>query len=408
MPIGTPVHSTTVARASSQKLKEWAGYFAVERYGPCHELEYWSLRTRAGLIDVSPLFKYDLLGPLALKAADRILARDMTTLKDGQVAYCCWCDEDGKVIDDGTVFKFSDQHIRITSANPSYRWLSDNGMGCRVEDVSDELGAVALQGPLSRQMLQRAQVVGLDKLAFFRHYNTTLAGKEVTISRTGFTGDLGYEIWFKAADGPAIWDAIIAQGATPCGLLALDIARIEAGFVLIDVDFKSAPHALHLSQRSSPYETGLGWTVKLNKAPFVGQKALEKEKANGSNWQLVGLEIDMLHLEQMHDQMGLPCAVPPTAWRCHVPLYPATSAMFSALKSGSAVTPLTQIGYATSGTWSPLLKKYVCLATVESRFAKLGTQLSMETMVDTQRRYVNAKVVPKPFFDPERKKAMSD
>ena len=391
MPCGTPVHNRALARATSLKFKEWAGYYAAERYGPCHELEYFAIRTRAAMIDVSPLYKYDLRGPRALAGLDRLLARDVTRLKDGQVAYACWCDERGKVIDDGTVFRFDSQHFRITSANPSYRWLAEGALGCPVEDLTERLGALAVQGPLSHEVLFRAGAAGIEGLGYFRHGSFELAGVPVTISRTGFTGDRGYEVWFEGRHGEALWDALVDAGATPCGLLGLDVARIEAGFVLIDVDFKSAHHALNPDQTSSPYEVGLGWTVQLDKASFVGQRALHREKLEGSPLQLVGLEVDMEQLEAFHDQVGIPCAVPSTAWRCHVPLY--------------APQRSRQVGYATSGTWSPLLKKYICLATVPTRLSAPGTRLRMETMVDTQRCQVDVRVVRRPFFDPPRKRA---
>lgn len=399
MPVPTPLHRKTSEHCRSLRWGEWAGCYAVERYGACAEDEYFALRERVGLLDVSPLYKYDLVGPGALALVDRLLTRDAERLEDGQVACCCWCDEEGKVIDDGTVARLHAEHFRITAANPSYGWFTENAEGLEVEvrDVSRSLAAVALQGPASREVLRRVTDAELGSLRFCRLTRGRFDGFEAVISRTGFTGDLGYEIWVEAEHAERLWDRLMEGGRDyriqPVGLLALDMARIEAGFVVVDVDYRSSLHCHKEDQKSSPYEIGLGWTVHLDKArPFVGEAALRREKERGSRWGLVGLEIDVEELEWLFERVGLPLSLPTTAWRGVVPLYdPATH---------------HQVGRATSGVWSPLLKKYLALGTVRARYARPGTVLRIESLVDDHRHSVAARVVEKPFFDPPRKEAM--
>lgn len=397
MGIATAFHERTAPLCKSLCWKEWAGYFAVQRFGVSVDPEYFAIRESAGLLDVSPLYKYDLTGKHAIALADRILARDVTKLSDGQVAYCCWCDEDGKVIDDGAIFRFSETHLRLTSANPSYLWLDENAVGLEVEirDTSAEIGALALQGPKSRDILKRLTQADLDGLRYFRMLEAKMDGFECTISRTGFTGDLGYEIWVDKAHAEKLWDLIMGAGRDynimPIGLLALDMARVEAGFILADCDYNPAFHCITEAQKSTPFEIGLGWTVHLNKRSFVGQKALAAEKRRGVAWEFVGLEIDMEELEKLYERRGLPVHLPCTAWRGVVPIFDLSR---------------RQVGRATSGVWSPLLKKNLALATVPARFAKVGTELLFETLVEYDRELVRCRVVDKPFFDPPRKKAV--
>jgi aminomethyltransferase len=256
--------------------REWSGYFAVSAYEVNHEREYSAIRNAAALIDISPLFKYRVTGKDATRLADRIVTRDVPKLKVGQVAYVHWCDGDGKVIDDGTLSRLQDDVYRWTAAEPSLRWLRMNGMDLetRIEDVSDTTAAVALQGPTSRSILQACADGDVAGLKYFRVMHTRIAGIPVEISRTGYTGDLGYEVWVDAAKAEKLWDALMEAGRpydiTPTGMLALDVARIEAGLILLDVDYVGAKKALIPSQTYSPYEIGLGRLVHLDKAPFIG------------------------------------------------------------------------------------------------------------------------------------------
>jgi len=327
---------------------------------------------------------------------DRVVTRDVLKMKPGQVAYTHWCDGRGKVIDDGTVSRLEEDVYRWTAAEPNLRWIHMNshGLQVRVEDITERLGALALQGPTSRAVLESCvDRADISHLKYFRVTPARVAGIDVEISRTGYTGDLGYEIWVPWEKGEALWDALMAAGRpydiTPTGMLALDVARIEAGLLLLDVDYTSSRKALIPAQQYSPYEIGLGRLVHLNKAPFVGQQVLRAEARSGPARQLVGLEVDWDDLDRLHDAAGLPPQLPLTASRVSVPVY----------KGGR------QVGKATSSTWSPTLKKMIALATVASDHAAPGGRLEMELTVNHERKQVGVTVHPLPFFNPLRKKA---
>jgi aminomethyltransferase len=360
-----------------------------------HDREYFAIRNSAALIDVSPLHKYLLRGPDAVRLLDRVVTRNVAKCAVGQVLYTPWCDEDGKVIDDGTVTRLDEKTFRLTAAEPNLRWLNENTPGLKnvsIEDVSHTVAALALQGPLARAILSRVCNVDLDHLKYFRAASGELGGVKCTVSRTGYTGDLGYEIWMDAASAVTVWDTLIRAGEpysiTPCGILGLDVARIEAGLIMLDVDYTSAKRAITEAQKSSPFELGLGWAVNFEKGNFVGRAALQAERARGPAWQLAGLEVEWESLERVYNEAGLPVQLPQVAWRSDVPIY-----------SGGR-----QIGYATSGVWSPLLKKYIVLAHLESPHAGPGNQVFMEITVDHKRRLARAFVTKLPFFDPERKR----
>ena len=396
MPVPTPFHPRTSALCTSYRWKDWAGFYAVCSYDTNHDREYFAFRHAAGLLDVSPLFKYRVAGPDAAEFLAFVMTRDIRKVKVGQVTYCCFCDEKGKVIDDGTVARLGESDYRVTSASPSLRWLQESGRGFRVDlrDESETVAALALQGPTSRDILREAaQGIDMERLRFFRIAPARIAGAAVQISRTGYTGDLGYEIWLASGDAVGVWDDLMAAGAAyglvPAGLDALDVTRMEAGFILQGVDYYSAPRCPIESRKSSPFEIGLGWTVDLERERFVGREALLQERQTGSRWALVGLEISWEELERLYEAHGLPPHLPAAAWRTAVPVYDGER----------------QIGRATSGSWSPLLKKNFALASLEARYAETGTQVRIEHTAEYERRTVTATVVPRPFFDPERKKA---
>ena len=264
MPIGTAVHARTFALAETLNFREWSGYYAVSAYEAHHEHEYNAIRNAAALIDVSPLFKYIVKGRDAAKLVDRVITRDVTKLAVGQVYYTPWCDEHGKVIDDGTVTRLNEDTFRWTAADPSLRWFTQNATGLDVtlEDVSEQVAALALQGPTSARLLDATADADIRNLKYFRMTHGSIGSVPVDISRTGYTGDLGYEIWMPWDRAVEVWDALMRDGRSfdirPVGMLALDVARVEAGLLLIDVDFNGSKKALIESQTYTPFEMGLG------------------------------------------------------------------------------------------------------------------------------------------------------
>ena len=395
MPIGTAVHERTFALCESLNYREWSGYYAVSAYEGHHEHEYNAIRNAAALIDVSPLYKYLVTGGDAARFVDRLITRDVTKMAVGQVFYTPWCDEHGKVIDDGTVSRLDEQRFRWTAADPSLRWFTQNAAGTdvHIEDVSEEIAALALQGPTSARVLRTVSDADIDSLKYFRVTSGTIGGVKVDISRTGYTGDLGYEIWMPSKEALTVWDALMAAGSPydikPTGMLALDVARIEAGLLLIDVDFFSSKKAMIAPQRYSPYEMGLGRLVSPAKGRFIGQQALRMEQQKGHARQVVGLEVDWTEVEAIYEKLGLTPSIGATASRAAVPVYRAGR----------------QIGRATSTTWSPMLKKMIALATVQRPHYAEGTKLQMEITVEAVRYRVGATVRKTPFFDPKRKTA---
>jgi len=395
MPIGTAVHPRTFPLCESLNFREWSGYYAVSAYEAHHEHEYNAIRNAAALIDISPLFKYRVTGPDAGKLVDRVITRDARKLDAGQVYYTPWCDERGQVIDDGTVTRVGEHEFRWTAADPSLRWFTANaaGLDVRIEDVSDEIAALALQGPTSGRLLDAVADADVRGLKYFRMTRGTIAGVPVDISRTGYTGDLGYEIWMAWDRAVDVWDALMTGGRAfdihPAGMLALDVARVEAGLLLIDVDFFGSRKALIDAQKYSPYEMGLGRLVSLDKRPFTGKAALAAEARRGPTRKIVGLEINWPAVEKLYDTLGLAPQVGATASRVAVPVY----------RNGH------QVGRATTTTWSPVLKKLIALATIAAPDFAEGTSLEVEVTVEAVRHRVPATVVKTPFFNPPRKTA---
>jgi aminomethyltransferase len=390
----TPFHERTAPLCASHAWRRWAGCVVASSYELSHEHEYHAIRSAAALFDISPLYKYVVRGKDAARLLDRIVTRDVAGAAVGQVLYTPWCDGAGKVLDDGTIARLEEQVFRLTSADPNLRWLEANATGFEVviEDVSERVAALALQGPASRSVLGELTDGALDGLKYFRIARCLLRGIPATISRTGYTGDLGFEIWLEARDALALWDALVEAGTpygiTPAGMLALDVARIEAGLMLIDVDYVPARKALIPAQTSSPYELGLGWAVRLEKEVFVGRRALAAEAQRAPRWQFTGLEVEWDSLERLYAEVGLAPRLPSAAWRASVPVY-----------SGAE-----QVGYATSGCWSPQLKKYLALAHLRTPGAAPGTLLEMEVTVEHRRRRCAVRAAARPFFDPPRKR----
>jgi glycine cleavage system T protein (aminomethyltransferase) len=395
MPIGSPFHERTFPLCESLNYRDWAGYYAVSSFEAHHEHEYNAIRNAAALIDVSPLFKYIVSGRDATRFVDRLVTRDVQKLSPGQVIYTPWCDERGKVIDDGTVSRLAEDRYRWTAADPSLRWFVQNaaGLDVTIEDVSETVAALAVQGPTSSGLLKQVADADVQSLRYFRVTSGRIGGAPVDISRTGYTGDLGYEIWMRREDATRVWDALVADGdrfdLRPAGMLALDVARVEAGLLLIEVDFFSCRKALIPTQEYTPSEMGLARLVQLDKRAFVGQAALAREHERGPARQIVGLDIGWQQVEALYEKQGLAPQVPSSTSRTAVPVYCRGS----------------QAGKATSTTWSPVLKKLIALATLDARCAAVGTEVEMEVTVEAVRHRVRATVARTPFFNPPRKTA---
>jgi aminomethyltransferase len=394
--VGTAFHPRTAPLNRKMQWREWAGFYASSVYADFHDIEYNAIREAAAVIDVSPLYKYRLTGRDVIELADRVMTRDARKLKVGQVYYTPWCDEHGKVIDDGTVHRVAEEELRWTAADPQYRWLAQNaaGLDVTIEDVTEELAALALQGPFSRAVLEAATGEDFGDLRYFRRRPTTIAGVAVDVSRTGYTGDLGYELWIPAEAGPAVWDVLFDVGRAyairPAGMVALDVTRLEAGLILLEVDYTSARHAMNPEQNYSPFEIGLGKLVAFDKADYVGRRALLAEQASGGPARrLVGLRLDWYDIERLYDEQGLPPAISPTTDRSAIPVFDGGR----------------QVGKATSHGWSPILKQGIALASVPPRYEPTGTRLRVEWTVEGRRGTVGATVVELPFLDLPRKRA---
>jgi len=376
----TPFNQRTSELCEPYNWSLWQNWLLADMYAPDHIQEYYAIRTSCGVFDMSPIPKYHFHGPDAARCAV------------GQVLYTTWCDDDGKIMDDGLLSRLDETSFRLTTGEPWLFWLEDNkaNLDVVIEDVTG-LGTLALQGPLSRELLKTLTDADLDNFRYFRIMEAKLADIPVEVSRTGYTGDLGYEIWVEPHLAIKLWDTLFEAGQdyslVPFGDYALEMARVEAGLLLTGADFNPSQLVIYDFEKSSPLELGLGWAVKLKKDYFIGQKALRDEVARGSAWNTVGLEVNLGSLEAVYAEFGMPLYLPYEAWMEAVPIY-----------SGGR-----QIGKATSGTWSPLLKKYIAIARLESQFTRPGTQVDMEVTIDVQRKQAQATVVKMPFFNPDRK-----
>jgi aminomethyltransferase len=409
MSVGTPFHPRTAPLNRKQQWREWSGYWASSTYADAHDIEYNAIREAAALIDVSPLYKYRVTGRDALALVDRVITRDASRLDVGKVLYTPWCDEHGKVIDDGTVHRVAEDEFFWTAADPQLRWLTLNsrGLDVQLEDVTESIAAVALQGPLARAVLEDATEEPFGDLKYFRTRPSNLVGASIKggvapanlpiqVSRTGYTGDLGYEVWIPAERAADAWDALFAAGRAygirPAGMLALDVVRLEAGLVLLEVDYTSARHALNPDQNYSPYELAMGRLVDLQKAAdFVGRLALQREQARGGPARrLVGVQLDWYGIEAAYNRQGLAPAISASIDRSAIPVF--------------APRGDRQVGKVTSHGWSPILKQAIGLASVSPGYEAIGTRLAVEWTVEGQRGRVDATVVPLPFLDLPRRR----
>jgi len=395
----TPFHSRTSALNQGQRWEDWEGFLVATMYGLDPLMEYNAVRLGCGIFDVSPLHKYEVRGPDAKALLQRMVVRNLSPSRPGRGFYTTWCDDGGKVVDDGAVFHIAEDHLRLTSTLPSLEWLIDGSRGfdATVEDVSEEIVGIALQGPTSRDLLQKLTSVDLSSLKFWHCTDADVGGSAALISRSGYTGDLGFEIFVRPDAAEKIWDSAMQLAPDyqmrPCGLIALDMTRIEAGLPQLDAEFISAKRTLFEVQKISPLELGLGWMCKLDGDYFVGRDALIDERASGSSrWNTVGIELDVTYIEKYFREFGMPLHLPARSWSEPVPIY-----------SDEAQDEL--IGRGTSGMWSPLLKKYIVIARVPPRYAEPGSRFFIEEMIEARAFSIPAKVVEMPFFDPPRKRA---
>ena len=396
MSVGTAFYPREAALNQHLAWGEWSGYHSAAVYADFHDIEYNAIREAAAVIDVTPLYKYVVRGSDAGRLLDRVMTRDISKLQVDQVYYTPWCDEDGKVIDDGTVTRLAEDSYRITAADPGERWFRMNatGLDVEVEDVSDETAGLALQGRLSREVIQDATGQDWSDLRYFRRRISEIAGLEVDVTRTGYTGDRGYELWIPADGALAVWDRVFEVGQRygihPCGIRAMDVARVEAGLVLIEAEYSSSHRVIAAEQHYSPYELGFGRLVELGKAsPFNGRRALiSEQRAGGPPRRLVGLELEWAGIEGLFAKHDLAPAVSPLVHRDPVPVY----------REGR------QVGRATSVTWGPTIKKMVGFGSVDKHHERIGTRLSVEWSVEGERGKVAATVVQMPFLDLDRKR----
>ena len=375
----TPFHERTYEACYNNDWYRWAGYKIAREYSNT-ELEYTAMRNTAGVLDITPMHKYDIKGADAIKFVDKLVTRNVTEIKSGQVMYIIWCNEDGNVIDDGTVFCFDSNHLRIFCAERNLNWFSDTAIGfdVEVEDVSDTIAALAFQGPLSCKILNLLNVKNIENLRPFYFDDFDLNGCKVTISRTGFSGDLGYEIWCKNEDAINVWDSLFKFNrdykVLPAGMNALEMVRVEAGFIQPNADFMSAEQALRPNRMRNPYELGMGWLVDLNKNYFTGKKNLVNLKKKTLTKKLVGLDIQ-------GDKPAI------------------GSVLYDKNKK--------EIGIVTAGMWSPSLKSNIAFGYVDKDHMKIGSKVFAEIYhpeeLEYKKIWAECSVVKKQFFNPPRR-----
>jgi len=384
----TPFHERARALSQLDSFIPWSGYTTVDVFTSV-EQEYFAIRNASSLYDLTPMVKYRIAGPDALRFLNRLTTRDVSKLAPGRVAYTVWCNDAGHLIDDGTVFCMGTNDYRLCTAEWQLDWLRASAIGFDIEirDVTEEIAALAVQGPTSCRLLKSVGLAGVERLKPFEHALMAMPQSAappiaLQVSRTGFTGDLGYELWMSPADAEAVWDALMEVGSTralrPIGSRALNIARIEAGFLMPRVDFVSAAHTLYPGTERSPLELGLAWLVDFGKGHFTGRRALLAEKQRGPRLALVGLDV--------------------------AGQKPAHDALLYSGRAGRA-----QAGSVTSATWSPTCKRNLALAIVDAAHSALGTTLWADIYLNRelvwQRRMVPARVVDRPFYAPARRRA---
>ena len=380
----TRFHERMRAYSQVDSFIPWSGYSTVDVFTSV-EQEYFAIRNSASLYDRTPMVKYRVAGPQATRYLDRLLTRSVAKLSPGKVAYAIWCDDRGQLIDDGTVFRIAESEYRLCTAERQLDWLLDSSIGFDVEitEVTADIAALALQGPCSCSVLRAMGLQGVEVLAPFEFKHFVFgAGTAALVSRTGFTGDLGYELWVDPSEAERLWDGLMDAGRVrtirPVGSRALNIARLEAGFLMPNVDFVSSAHTLRNGTARSALEFGLGWLVDFGKGHFTGRRALLEESRRKPLRRLAGLDV--------------------------AGTKPAHNALLYSDRAGRR-----QIGSVTSAAWSPTCKRNLALAMLDAPHFDMGRQVWAEIYVNRelvwQRRMVPARVVERPFFAPARRRA---
>ncbi|MGB5510178.1 MAG: aminomethyltransferase family protein, partial [Woeseiaceae bacterium] len=357
-----PVHQGRLRTPFYSRLREldfvnewhaWKGYSSAnELY--CADTEYFAIRNSTGVFDLTPMTKYRISGPDSLDYLNRLVTRDMTKIRPGRIAYAVWCDDQGQVIDDGTIFHLREGEYRLCSQERHFAWLKAAAIGFDVDIAheTDDIAALAVQGPTSFSILQQLNIDGLAELKPFGLLHCDFEGVELMVSRTGFTGDLGYELWIEPGKAEALWDALFAagklHGIRAIGTHALEHARIEAGFLAAYHEFLPADETVRTGRSRSPLELGLEWLVDFTKPNFNGRRALAEEQRSGSQWRLVKLDIDGNKVAH-------------------------NSYIFAKEKRNKAA-----IGFVTSAAWSPICKQNIALGTVRTPHGKPGTSVWVE------------------------------
>jgi aminomethyltransferase len=395
----TPFHPRLVELSQTQAWGNWAGYLSALRFDLSAKHEYFGVRNAAGFFDTSPLHKYWIRGRDAERFCSYVFARDVRTLKPGRAQYTIWCDDAGYVMEDGVLYRFASDEFLLTAAEPNLGYLRRLARPFDVEivDCSEQYASLAIQGPRSRAILE-ALTPDITDMRYFGVVETKIADSPVTISRTGFSGDLGYELLIPAHDALRVLDALIdagrPHGLRPYGEEALSMTRIEAGLPLIGVEFTSSRYAFTQDERFTPDELGLGWLLKSiddPSRPFIGRDAILRERADGTTrWSTVGITVaweDYFTLFTSHGLLAEPDEIP----------VPWESMIYN--DRGK------RIGYATSFMYSPVLQRHVGIARVKPKYAELGTDVFIEQTLNHEYINVRATVTTLPFYNPERKTA---
>jgi aminomethyltransferase len=400
MVLKTPFHPRLAELNRTGLWTHWSGHLSAVKYDMSAKHEYFAVRNSVGVFDTSPLFKYWIRGRDAERFLAGVLTRDIRKCRPGHAQYSVWCDDDGYVLEDGVFFRDSDTEFFLTAARPNLGYLSDlaGGYDVAIEDVTDEYGVLAVQGPRSRHVLS-SLVSSVDNLAYFDHTAAKIGSAAVRISRTGYTGDLGFEVFAPADDAIDVFDAVMdagrGHGIRPFGEEALLMTRIEAGLLLIDVEFGSSRLAYTDQERFTPRELGLGWMLRgidTDDRAFIGRDAIRRELADKtSRWAMTGLVLDWRDYDRLHADAGLITPKDP------IPL-PWESMLYD-VDSGE------QIGYATTLMYSPVLQRHIGIARLRPQYAKAGSDVHVEITIDHEYKRGLAQTARLPLFNPERKTA---